>query len=104
VRYRPLALQLLKRLPKLSRVAALLEGHTAKDTLLDLMAISDLAWMSKVYCFLAYLLALVVLYDLEGCYVVMSNLCWIFRLLVLHTVIVSRTLMNPSIKLTLLDL
>ena len=56
VRYRPLALQLLKGLPKSSRVAALLEAPTtAKDTLLDfLMIISDLARMSKVCCFLAY--------------------------------------------------
>jgi len=57
VRYRPLALQLLKEgLLNPSRVAALLETPTtAKDTLLDfLMIISDLARMSKVCCFLAY--------------------------------------------------
>lgn len=56
VRYRPLALQLLKEgLLNPSRVAALLEGPTAKDTLLDLlMIISDLARMSKVCCFFAY--------------------------------------------------
>jgi len=57
VRYRPLALQLLKEgLLNPSRVAALLEARTtAKDTLLDfLMIISDLARMSKVCCFLAY--------------------------------------------------
>ena len=57
VRYRPLALQLLKEgLLNPSRVAALLEAPTtAKDTLLDfLMIISDLARMSKVCCFLAY--------------------------------------------------
>ncbi|RLN35666.1 serine/threonine-protein kinase TIO-like isoform X2 [Panicum miliaceum] len=50
VRYRPLALQLLKEgLLNPSRVAALLEAPTtAKDTLLDfLMIISDLARMSK---------------------------------------------------------
>ncbi|CAN6213297.1 unnamed protein product [Urochloa humidicola] len=49
VRYRPLALHLLKEgLLNPSRVAASLEGPTAKDTLLDfLMIISDLARMSK---------------------------------------------------------
>lgn len=56
VRYRPLALQLLKEgLLTPSRVAALLEGPTAKDILLDfLMIISDLARMSKVCRLLAY--------------------------------------------------
>jgi len=48
--YRPLALQLHKEgLLDPIRVAALLEGPIAKETLLDfLMIISDLARMSKV--------------------------------------------------------
>lgn len=50
VGYRPLAVQLLKEgLLNPSRVAALLEGPIAKETLLDfLMIVSDLARMSKV--------------------------------------------------------
>jgi fused len=57
VGYRPLAVQLLKEgLLNPTRVAALLEGPIAKETLLDfLMIISDLARMSKVCHILACL-------------------------------------------------
>jgi fused len=57
VGYRPLAVQLLKEgLLNPNRVAALLEGPIAKETLLDfLMIVSDLARMSKVCHILACL-------------------------------------------------
>lgn len=57
VGYRPLALQLLREgLLNPSRVAKLLKGPLAKETLLDfLMIISDLARMSKVCLLLASL-------------------------------------------------
>lgn len=55
VGYRPLALQLLREgLLNPSRVARLLKGPLAKETLLDfLMIVSDLARMSKVRLLLA---------------------------------------------------
>jgi fused len=62
--YRPLALQLHKEgLLDPSRVAALLEGPIAKETLLDfLMIISDLARMSKV-CLFSSSLCINILYS-----------------------------------------